>query len=190
MRCLTCHLFSFQIICKGCQEKFLTPSFYKRTIENELDVYFFYPFAEVKELLSSKYEFYGDKVYTLLAKLAFKKFAQNFSYEEKITVISVDDHTRHDFSQTAILGKHLQTSQLFPLYGVLQAQNKVKYAGKNLAFRQQNKRDFSYTGPSNIQVILVDDVVTTGTTLIEAKRILEDHGCEVLFALTITDANS
>jgi competence protein ComFC len=40
----------------------------------------------------------------------------------------------------------------------------------------------------NIQVILVDELVTTGLTILEAKECLENHGCEVLFALTLSDA--
>jgi competence protein ComFC len=37
-------------------------------------------------------------------------------------------------------------------------------------------------------VILIDDIVTTGTTILEAKKCLEENNCEVLFALTLTDA--
>jgi competence protein ComFC len=86
------------------------------------------------------------------------------------------------------LNKHLSSLQIKPLYNVLKATNIVKYAGKDLKFRQNNKRDFKYTGLKNIKIILVDDLITTGLTILEAKKCLERYGCEVLFALTLSDA--
>lgn len=190
MRCLTCQSLCFGVICKNCQKSLLNASFYKREISDGFFVYSFYKFDEVKELLNTKYQFYGDKVYTLLAKLSFKKFAQNFSYVDKVYAVAIDDHTRHQFSHTAILAKQLKSKNIHTSYNNLIAKNKVKYAGKDLEFRKNNKRDFYYKGKQNKQVILVDDLVTTGTTLLEAKEVLEKNNCEVLFALCISDARS
>jgi len=190
MRCITCHSLSFKIICKACQDNFLTSSFYKRELTKDFFVYSFYKFDEVKELLNTKYEFYGDRVYNILASLSFKKFALNFTYPNEIYAIAIDDHTRHQFSHTAILSKHLKSKCVSPKFDLLKAQNQVKYAGKNLKFRQKNKRNFIYHGKKNKQVILVDDLITTGSTILEAKEILEKNNCEVLFVLCISDANS
>ena len=189
MRCIACQDISIKIICKNCQNNLLKSSFYKRELEKDFFVYSFYKFDEVKELLNTKYEFYGDKVFNILASLSFQQFGQNFEFPNQIYAIAIDDHTRHQFSQTAILTKHLKSKIIKPIYNKLKATNIVKYAGKDLKFREQNRRDFIYTGKKDIQVILVDDLVTTGTTVLEAKKILENNGCEVLFALTISDAS-
>jgi competence protein ComFC len=178
-----------KIICDDCQKTLLKPAFYKRELSKDFYVYSFYKIDEVKELINSKYQFYGDKVFTILAKLAFKKFAYNFEFTTQITAIPIDDHTRHEFSHTAILAKQLKSKFITPKYNVLKAQNIVKYAGKDLEFRLNNKRNFIYNGLENKQVILVDDVVTTGSTILEAKEILEKNNCEVLFGLSISDAN-
>ena len=189
MRCMTCHLLSFKIICNKCQEKFLNSSFYKRELTKDFFFFFFYKFDEVQDFINTKYEFYGDRVYNIIAKLSFTKFAQNFTYENEIIAIGIDDHTRDNFSHTAILTKSLKSKFIIPKYNLLKASNRVKYAGKDLEYRKNNKRDFFYKGKQNIQVILIDDVVTTGSTILEAKEILEKHNCEVLFALSISDAN-
>jgi competence protein ComFC len=63
----------------------------------------------------------------------------------------------------------------------------VNYSGKTLQFRLDHPRDFLYTGKSNTDVILVDDIITTGITLQEAQKVLMDHGVNVLFALTLAD---
>jgi competence protein ComFC len=188
MRCITCESFSWQIICKTCQSTLLTPTLNKRQLSDDFFVYSFYSYEELQDLLNSKYEFYGDKVFNILAQLSFAKFAQEFKYEENIISIPIDDHTRHEFSQSAILARHTKSTYIKPTYSTLKATNKIKYAGKDLEFRQKNPRKFIYSGKSDIKVILIDDLVTTGLTLIEARKKLNQHGCETLFALTLCDA--
>jgi len=67
------------------------------------------------------------------------------------------------------------------------AKNRVHYSGKGLQFRLENPRDFVYKGKSNIDVILVDDIITTGITLQEAQKVLIQNGVNVLFALTLAN---
>jgi len=185
MICLTCKNLSFKIICKTCQAKLLTPNFYKKEIEKDFFVYSFYEYKDLEDLIQSKYYFYGDRVFNTLAKLSFKKFATNFKFDYPILAIPIDDHTRHDFSQTAILTKELKSKNITPIYNTLKATNIVKYAGKDLEYRQKNPRKFIYSGEKNCNVILIDDVLTTGTTLLEAKKVLKKHKINVLFALTL-----
>lgn len=190
MRCFTCQSLSFQAICKDCQENFLTSSFYKRELEKDFYVYSFYKFDEIKELINTKYQFYGDRVFKILSKLSLQKFASNFSFTNQVCAIPIDDHTFHQFSQTAILTKSLQSHFIQPVFNTLKATNRVKYAGRDLEFRKKNRRKFVYKGKENIQVILIDDLVTTGLTILEAKECLEKNGCEVLFALTLSDVKN
>ena len=185
MLCITCNSISLQIICKTCQTTLLEPNFYKKELEKDFFVYSFYDYKDLEDLIQSKYYFYGDRVFNILAKLSFKKFSLNFEFENPIFALAIDDHTRHDFSQTAILTKHLKNAYIKPLYNTLKAKNIVKYAGKNLEFRQKNPRKFIYSGVKNCDVILIDDVLTTGTTILEAKKALKKEGVNVLFALTL-----
>lgn len=188
MLCLACKNLSFQIICTKCQENLLTPSFHKREILPGFYNYSFYSLSELEDLISSKYYFHGDRVFNVLAKLSFKKFAQNFDYEKDIFAIPIDDHTRHEFSHTAILAKHLKSKNIKPKYNCLKATNIVKYAGKDALFRQNNPREFKLTNIHNQTTILCDDIITTGATIKEAKIALEKQNNKVLFSLTLADA--
>ena len=188
MLCITCKNISYEIICKTCQEKLLVPSFNKREIYPNFFNYSFYSLSEIEDLLNSKYYFHGDRIYKLLAKLSFYKFAQNFTYEEIITAIPIDDHTRHEFSHTALLTKYLKSKFIEVKYNQLKAQNIVKYAGKSLEYRQKNKRDFKVTDLTNKRTILCDDLITSGATILEAKQALEKNENQVLFSLTLADA--
>ena len=188
MKCLTCENLSFQIICKTCQKNLLEPSFHKRELEKDFYNYSFYALSDIEDLIASKYYFHGDRVFNILAKLSFAKFSQNFKFEEKIIAIPIDDHTRHDFSHTAILAKHLNSNIITAKYNCLKATNIVKYAGKDLEFRKNNPRKFKVSNIKNKTLILCDDLITTGTTILEAKKALEKQNNKVLFSLTLADA--
>lgn len=185
MKCTSCDKLSFYILCKTCQATLLEPNFYKKELDKDFFVYSFYDYKDLEDLIQSKYYFYGDRVFNTLAKLSFKKFASNFTFTHHILALPIDDHTRHDFSQTAILTKHLKSQFIKPVFNTLKASNIVKYAGKNLEFRQKNPRKFVYSGVKNCDVILVDDVLTTGTTILEARKTLKKYKVNVLFALTL-----
>ena len=189
MRCLSCESFSLSIICSKCQNSLLKPSFYKRKLLKDFFVYSFYEYETIKEFINTKYEFYGDRVFSILAKLSFKKFGKNFDSNEQIYSIAIDDVVRKDFSHSAILSKHLKSKYILPINNTLRASNVVKYAGKDLKFRKNNKRKFIYSGKKNLKVILVDDLITTGNTILEAKECLEKNNCDVLFALTLCNVD-
>ena len=172
MLCITCKNLSFQIICKDCQNNLLIPSFHKREIEDGFFNYSFYSISELEDLISSKYYFHGDKVFNILAKLSFAKFAQKFTFTNQVIAVQIDDHVRHDFSHTAILAKHLESKFITPRYNTLKARNIGKYAGKDLEFRQKNPRRFKCTNIANQMTILCDDLITTGATIKEAKKAL------------------
>ena len=188
MRCLVCENISFKIICKTCLNNLLESSLNKRELKKDFFVYSFFNYNEIKNLLNSKYYFFGDRVLNLLAKISFQKFSKNFDYKDIVYIIPIENKNIKEFSHSAILAKYLKKSNIIVKYNTLLAQNKIKYAGKSLKYRQKNKRNFVYSGKNNIKVILVDDLVTTGSTLLEAKYILEKYNCDVLFALTLSDA--
>ena len=188
MRCILCEKLSFSIICKTCQTTLLVPSFYKREIENGFYNYSFYSLSELEDLISSKYYFFGDKVFNILAKLSFEKFALNFSYEEQVVAVPIDDHTLHEFSHIAILAHALKSKFIQPSYKTLRATNIVKYAGRDKEFREKNPRQFKLTNFYDKTTILCDDIITTSATIREAKKALEKKNNKVLFSLTLADA--
>ena len=187
MRCLLCEKLSWKVICKECIHTKLTPRISRRSLACGLEVLSFYPFGEIDYLLKSKYDPIGSKVYTILADQAFKPFAENFDHPDKIRAVGIDDRVTKGYAHTAILARALKTKTIRPLYGRLLAGNQIHYAGKSLDFRLKNPREFRYTG-KQADIILVDDLITTGMTLCEAKMAVEQTGGSVLFALTLADA--
>jgi len=188
VRCLLCKKISLALICRHCQKQFLTPSLSTRIIDNDFQVFSFYRYSDIALLLKTKHSYIGHAIYTILAKNAMQKFAENFSFENKVYALGIDDHCKHGYAHTAILTKALSTEMIRPLYGTLRAKNSVSYASKSLAYRVAHKRGFVYHDSKKKDIILVDDIITTGTTILEAKKVIEDAGSTPLFALTLADA--
>ncbi len=189
MKCILCESYAFTHICSTCQINFLSPSLYKRKLSNGVDIISFYNYEEIKELLFTKHTDVGFYIYNILAQLSFKKFAEEFHTKEKYISLAVDDTIKSGYSHTAILNHALKTYNINPLYNKLRAKNSVSYSGKSKMFRQENPRNFQLKKFKSDNIILVDDIVTTGQTLTQACAKVEEQGKTVSFCLTLTDVS-
>lgn len=159
---------------------------------DDLKVFYFYDYSEIKRLILSKHHTHGSAVFKALANIAFKGFAKQFYLEntKQIFALPLDDHVRNSYSHTAILARALKNSQIKPVYNALRATNHVSYAGKSLEFRQKNPRGFELKKELFAPVILVDDIITTGLSLKEAYACAKKAGVEVLFGIVLADARN
>ena len=180
----------FSHICNTCQNNFLTPNLYKRKILGSIPVYSFFSYSDIEPLLLTKHTDLGHYIYTIMAKRSMQQFAKEWSYEKKVASIGIDDHAASGYAHTAILNRALKSPLITPLYGRLRATKHHKYAGKSVEERLMNPREFQYVAFSEEEVILVDDIVTTGTTLSEAVETLHAQGKKVILCLTLTDAQT
>lgn len=187
---MVCGKWSFSHICKACQESILVPTLHKRKILGHIPVYSFFPYDEIEPLLLTKHTDVGYYVYTHVGRLAFGAFAEEWRYDYPVASVGIDDTVKSGYSHTAILNRSLKSSSITPRYGVLRATNPHKYAGKSFEERLKNPRSFRYTPFPEEEVILVDDIVTTGTTLTEAAETLLAQGKKVILCLTLTDAEN
>jgi competence protein ComFC len=186
MKCLVCDRFTLAHICNECQDSYLRPSIYQNKISG-LDIVSFYEYDEIKTLLHSKYMTIGSSIYSILAKNAFRPFAKNFQYDNRVFSIAIDDRVEdREFSQTAILNQALDSDSISPLTSQLHATNNVKYAEKSFDEKVKSPREFIYNGKRGIDVILVDDVATDGLTLLEARDHLKKYDVRVLFGMVLS----
>ena len=188
MRCYACSKLSFKIICKICIDQLFTVKMSTRKV-GTLDVISFYKYSALESLLHSKHKPEGYRIYKALAQMTMKPFIEEFveSDPRDIYIVGIDEYVKSGYAHVALLSRSLKTKSSTPLHSSLMAQNRVNYSGKSLRFRLENPRDFIYSGKSGIDVILVDDIITTGITLQEAQKVLMENGVNVLFALTLAD---
>lgn len=189
MKCLICGSWSLSHICKRCRREHLTPSLYTRKILGNIPVYSFYKYDDIESLLLTKHSNLGYYIYRILAKESMSKFAREFDYENRVAAIGVDDHVRYGYSHTALLAKSLKSGNITPRYGKVRAGNRDTYSGQNYQYRLLHPRRFDYRPFPEEEVIIVDDILTTGLTLTQAAERLHREGKRVLMCLTLADAD-
>lgn len=188
MRCLLCSGWSWKAICTECIQTQLKPQPSTRILEEGFKVHSFFSYDTIAPLLHVKHQLHGGRVYNQLARLSFTSFINTIDFTTPIIAIPVDDHVRSGYSHTAILAKALNSLHVKPHYNVLRASSKVSYSGKSLSQRKANPRKFTCKLEGTHDVILVDDLITTGLTLTQARKALIKAGHNPLFALTLANA--
>jgi len=189
MKCLMCESLSLSHICSTCRDTFLTPSIYKRKINHNIEVISFYKYSQIKDLLHTKHTDLGYYIYKILAQISMAKFALEFKFNEKVVSIAIDDNIKNGYSHTAILNKALTCRDIKPYFNKLRATNDISYSGKSKEFRMMNLRNFKLNIFSEKNIILVDDIITTGSTLNQAIHSMKANDKDVLFCLTLADAS-
>ena len=185
MQCVLCEQISFTLVCRHCIDTFLSPTLYKHTLL-DTTVFSFYKYDDIRMLLHTKHTPIGHSIFNILAQASFTKFAKSLPDTKHYHSLAIDDVANSGYSHTAILNHALKSAAITPLHNTLRAQNKVNYSNKTKKFRQQNQRNFTMRKLKNVQeVILVDDIMTTGTTLREAINFLQKRNITVAFCLTL-----
>jgi len=189
MKCLLCGKFSFVHICTKCQSIYLSPSLFKRKLKSGLTIYSFYRYDEIDDLIKTKKSYIGFYILQILTKNSILKFIENLEFENKIYLVPVDDRIGSGgYSHTAVITKIAgrKNRDVKPLFQSLIATNRVQYFGKDAKFRRENKRRFQVDKKvGNKSTILIDDVVTTGSTLLEAEESLKAVNSTPLLAITL-----
>ncbi len=185
-----CNSLSFSIFCKSCKSNLLSPNLFKR-VEGDLIVYSLFKYRNVSEILTTKHTPIGYRVYKFLGRELLRPFIEEFSrnYNRNFSIIGIDEKIKSGYSHIALLTHQLNgIDRVDVIHSKLISKSDVTYASKSLEFRLNNSRKFEYSGDKNIEAVLVDDIITTGTTLKEAYKLLKSCGVDVLFALTIASS--
>ncbi|GAA7195988.1 ComF family protein [Helicobacter pylori] len=157
-----------------------------------VSVYSFYAYSEIEELMKSKYALIGSRILPLLSQKAgaeFVRILQEKGLTTPLYGIAIDDKIKSFYSHSAALLKGFCQGNLKPTYGRLRANNTISYAGKSLEFRANNPRDFTFKGDETLDYFLLDDIITTGTTLKEALKYLKTLNTKVHFAIALCSAD-
>ncbi|MDR0664985.1 MAG: ComF family protein [Helicobacteraceae bacterium] len=186
MRCLLCSKLSLRFICRECEEAIAV---YPRVYSlRDLNAIGFYDYDDIAPLTNAKYYPFGAFILKRLALKAFKPFFCDLELKDRAALIPIDDRVGAWYSHTAVLAKFGASGAVTPRFGRLRARSQEKYAGRTLAFRQSRPRRFIFKDFAEQNAILLDDLITTGTTLLEARETLEKNGKTVLFAIALTRA--
>ena len=109
--------------------------------------------------------------------------------------ISQQRQRERGYNQVALVARplaQLNSLEYLPA-GLRRARHTRSQVGLNVEERKHNLKDAFLADPQRVagkQILLMDDVCTTGTTLAEAARALIDSGAKSVYAFTIARAIS
>ncbi|WP_240329447.1 ComF family protein [Helicobacter suis] len=181
----------FSLLCKRCYEDL--PLVFQTQMIHGLPVCSFYLYDEIEILLKSKYKTLGSRILTLLSQRAREYFYTHYTFKSSpLYALPIDDHVKRGYSHTAIIARTFCQKELKNhcrvVYNKLMAKSNISYAGTSYQFRQKHKKDFVFKANPNLDYFLVDDVLTTGSTMQEAIKTVIESGARVIFALVLAKA--
>ena len=172
-------------ICSDCQSWENAPK-WKGILERNVSVYEYN--AAMKDILST-FKFRGDAVLAAVFEKDFKTtYKANFKkvkFDATIPIpLSPERLYERGFNQAKLLADFLPLPQL----DVLERTHHEKQSKKSRQERLTSSNVFSITNRSIIEgknILLIDDIYTTGTTLRHAAKRLKDSGAASIYSLTL-----
>lgn len=153
-----------------------------------------------KLIFNFKYKPYLTDLKTVLADLFYESIIQNEQFQQQIKKgewilvpipLSSSKLRKRGYNQAEILAKELSKKLNTPVQNLLvrTRETKTQVGLTNLQRKLNVKDAFKFIDQKssiiNQNVLLVDDVATTGSTLLEASKVLKRAGAGKVFGLTL-----
>lgn len=166
-------------------------------LSQDLKVITSFRYSEAGHLMHAKYYTNGNLIIKALSNFALSHFTKTDSFKKlyklnelsKIAVVYIGEYKLKNFSHSAIIARSFKKYNFKVVYNAITPQNNLKYSSLSLQERQIANRNFLINLDKKYKfVILVDDICTTGQTLLEANAMLKKQGVKVLFAFCLIDS--
>jgi ComF family protein len=157
-----------------------------------------------KLIFNFKYKPYLTDLKTVLSDLFYESIIQNEQFQSQIKKgewlmvpipLSKTKLRKRGYNQAEILAKELSKKFNFPVQSILERTRETKtQVGLTNLQRKLNVKDAfklnlsliaNHSSLKNANIFLVDDVATTGSTLLEAAKVLKKGGADKVFGLTL-----
>ncbi|MFH2048417.1 MAG: ComF family protein [bacterium] len=182
-------------ICLNCEAEINSPSGCQHCNENQFPLYVYGDYHPVLKEIIIQYKFKNVLApVDLLVDLFFKKFGDEINKIKPTVLVPIPLHPirehQRGYNQALILAEKLSLLSEIKISTELIYRVKKRKPQAKLDFKQRRKNidgvfeaDDSHDKKESI--LLIDDVVTTGATVKEAKKILEAARHEVVGAAAL-----
>lgn len=189
-KCIICKTDGFMGLCPYCKSRIN-----RDTIENGILSYGFYGGIVKSLILKFKYESDFTAGY-LLSRLLVEMIEEKEIYADVICYVPMTKKSekKRGFNQCEVIARHIGYHMNIPVSNCIKKIKNTKEQKtltkeervKNLmgAFKVSRIEDIK-----NKNVILIDDVMTTGATINECKYVLKKSGANKITVLTIAKSN-
>jgi ComF family protein len=196
-QCIECKTIQKNIICNECLQKVTQNASVKNITQKiSIDYYFSYE-ASIKEILHQiKFKKSIELAQEFAKKIAVLPLPQEIQdkIEDYWIVIPIPSHPKRiksrGFNHVSILfGDWIVEKNLVILPLLKRKKHTQALFNLNPKEREDEVKDaFELLYPENVKnknILLIDDIATSGTTLAEAHQLLTHHGAKHIKALTI-----
>ena len=190
IKCINCgkEIEREKVFCKNCKNKIKIIN--SREKINNLNIYSPFKYCDIIKNIILNFKYNNKKCLAHpLAKLLVKNY--NFKNIDFITFIPLNKNKLkiRGFNQAKLLAKEISKIPLLPtLEKIVDTPSQTT---KNYLKHQENIKDSFKVDESILSkikdksVLIIDDVCTTGATLLEASHVLHQSGATTLSALTL-----
>lgn len=189
-QCLQCNKFG-KYICEGC---------FKKVAFGGCDKYnysvFRYEGIIKKAIISLKYKFATDMADELTEKIVNSLITNKQFLNKKFALVPIPLHKHREnwrgFNQAGLIGEKLAEEMNWKFISdlLIRTKNTIPQVGLKGLARRSNLSDVFCLNPNRVlstmySVLLFDDVYTTGSTINEARKVLQRAGFKNVKSLTI-----
>ena len=194
-KCLYCKKYG-KIICDNCFEKLNNKNFFKKVYRNFYDYIFCSSFYnDLIKIQIHNFKFH-DKAYFykyfIEISLKDSKIVEFMKKFDLITFIpmSLKKQNIRGYNQSELLAKELGKRLGIKVIKTLEKEKNIKTQSTlNELEREKNAQNafkkFDNIDLKNKNIILVDDILTTGATVKSASKILKENNCNKILVFTI-----
>lgn len=188
-RCITCDAEDFVGICPCCKSKI-------KRVENQDNILSYGYYGGVLKALILAFKY--DKNFTagnVISELLLNLINENSMEFDAIYYVPMSKSSvkKRGFNQCEIIAKKLSKSLNIPVSNsLIKIKNTKEQKSLSKEERYKNIKGAFKIRENNIKnkrILLIDDVVTTGATLLECKKILENFNVEEITVLTIAKSH-
>lgn len=177
-------------ICLNCDSEMMTSTGCPNCKKKQFPLYVFGDYRPVLKEIIIQYKFKNIiEAADLLTPLLYKKFCDDIILIKPTVLVPIPLHpTRENqrgYNQALILADRLSDLSEIKVYTDLIYRIKKRKPQAKLDFKQRIKNikgvfEVNYSHENKETVLLIDDVVTSGSTVKEAKKMLEAAGHKVV----------
>lgn len=197
-KCIFCKKYG-EVICDKCikrVEKYETIKVIKYKNKNLDYLIYFFKYEKIIRKLILQYKFFNKPIISeMFSKIILKneKICGILKFYDIIIPVPMHKYKKQcrGYNQTELFSKQI-ANKLCITYNeniLVKVKNNVRQSSLNLENRENNvKNVFKIIDENEIKnknVILVDDIYTTGATLEECTKELKDAGCKTVLGLVI-----
>ncbi|WP_058306681.1 ComF family protein [Gracilibacillus massiliensis] len=185
--CEKCGRSTKEKVCSDCKQWLASENF-QSVLEYNRSIYQYNPFMQD---IIAQWKYRGDyQLISIFEEAISQKISSLFPIKS-LTIVPIpltkQRLQERAFNQSEAITEIIAAKSHIPIVNALErnSQHSEKQSKKSKKERMTTKNPFQLTQKLQTNVLLVDDIYTTGMTIHHAAKVLKDAGCAKIYSFTL-----